>query len=55
MKVKQRVFLTVDVEGDWSLFPNEQKIFDVNLIIKNLSILDLLFNEGPMASDMLKK
>lgn len=52
MKVKQRVFLTVDVEGDWSLFPNEQKIFDVNLIIKNLSILDSLIEKAKKQLDI---
>ena len=40
MKISNRVFLTVDVEGDWSLFPNEQKHFDGDLIIQNLDILD---------------
>jgi hypothetical protein len=39
---KQRVFLTVDVEGDWSLFPNEQKVFDSELILENVMRLDSL-------------
>lgn len=42
VKKINRVFLTVDVEGDWSLFPNEQKHFDCDVIIRNLEILDKL-------------
>ena len=41
-----KIFITVDVEGDWSLFPSEQKYFDVEIILKNLNVLDGLLAEA---------
>ncbi len=40
MKYKKRIFLTVDVEGDWSVFPKEQIRFNAQNILDNLSKLD---------------
>ena len=37
MKNKKRIFLTVDVEGDWSVFPKEQIRFNAQNILDNLS------------------
>ena len=34
------LYLTIDVEGDWTIFPNEQRIFNVESIIGNLKLLD---------------
>lgn len=46
MNKSLKIYVTVDVEGEWSVFPNEQKYFDVNVIIKNLEILDSLISEA---------
>ena len=37
---RKRIFLTVDVEGDWSVFPQEQIRFNAQNILDNLSKLD---------------
>ena len=52
IKIKNRVFITVDVEGDWSLFPNEQKHFNSDLIIQNLDVLDSLINSSKLKFDV---
>mgnify|MGYP000155005825 CR=1 FL=1 len=40
------IFLTIDVEGEWTVFPSEQRQFDVEKIISNLDILDNLLLEA---------
>ncbi len=37
---KVNFYLTIDIEGDWTIFPNEQRIFNVESIIGNLKLLD---------------
>jgi len=40
------IFLTIDVEGEWTNFPSEQRQFDVEKIIRNLNTLDNLLTEA---------
>ena len=44
--INKNIFITVDVEGDWSLYPSEQKTFAVEPILRNLDSLDRIIKEA---------